>query len=254
MSTPGVQFWVNDVSVLLNRDAVTELFPTTSMCYEQKLNAITRLVILLTLLGYGLTFSLRILAVGVVTLLVVYALYVMRKQKMTKEYLQNGSMEGFQVQPSTEGKKPQPVNGSYVNPATLESVLKADFVQSSKKNPFSNVLLTDIGDEPERKAAPPSFNVEVDENITKNVKRAVQMMNPSIRNTNKQLFGDLWQQFELDQSNRMFYSTPNTKVTNDQGAFGQYLYGYMPSAKEDTPDGNMARYKDSSGGRWIDPS
>ena len=71
------------------------------------------------------------------------------------------------------------------------------------------------------------------------------MMNPGIKNTNKQLFGDLWQQFQLDNSNRVFYSTPNTRVTNDALSFGNFLYGNMPSAKEDTPDGNMQRVKDN---------
>jgi len=71
------------------------------------------------------------------------------------------------------------------------------------------------------------------------------MMNPGIDNTNKQLYGDLWQNFELDQSNRNFYSTANTKVVNDQGAFAQFLYGNMPSAKESGPDSDMQRVKDN---------
>ena len=71
------------------------------------------------------------------------------------------------------------------------------------------------------------------------------MLNPGIKNTNKQLFGDLWQNFQLDQSNRAFFSTPNTRVTNDALSFGNFLYGNMPSAKESTPDGNMQRYKDA---------
>jgi hypothetical protein len=160
----------------------------------------------------------------------------MRKEKVTKEMVN----EGFKVI-SRENRDQG--DSSFVNPVTLESVLKSEFEEGNKKNPFSNVLLTQIEDDPERKSAPPSFNVDVDEDITKNVKRSVQMMNPGIKNTNKQLFGDLWQQFELDQSNRIFYSTPNTRVQpGDQSSFGQYLYGTMPSAKESTPDGNMQRY------------
>ena len=182
--------------------------------------------------------SKRILAVGVLTLLVIFVLYNMRKEKLTK-----GMLENFDVISRNEVAPYQPK--SYVNPVTLDSVLRSEFKEGNKKNPFSNVLLTQINDEPERKAAPPSFNVDCDEDITKNVKRAVQMMNPGIKNTNKQLFGDLWQNFQLDQSNRAFYSTPNTRVTNDALSFGNFLYGNMPSAKEDTPDGNMQRYKDS---------
>ena len=45
------------------------------------------------------------------------------------------------------------------------------------------MLLTEINDDPKRKPAPPSFNVDVDDEITKNVKKSVQFMNPDIKNT-----------------------------------------------------------------------
>ena len=132
------------------------------------------------------------------------------------------------------------------NPVTLESVISNEFKDGNKTNPFSNVLLTDIMDDPNRKAAPPSFNPQVEEDITKNVKKAVQYMNPGIKNTNKQLYGDLWNNFELDQSNRLFYSTANTRVTNDQGAFAQFLYNDLKySGKESTPEGAIARVQDN---------
>jgi hypothetical protein len=163
----------------------------------------------------------------------------MRKQKVTKEMLD----EGFRnAQINVQGS---PISDSYINPVTLDSVLKTEFKEGNKKNPFSNVLLTQIMDEPDRKSAPPSFNVDVSEDITRNIKKEVQMLNPSIKNTDKQLFGDMWQNFELDQSNRVFYSTPNTRITNDQSAYGQYLYGYMPSSKESGADAALARVQDS---------
>ena len=90
-------------------------------------------------------------------------------------------------------------------------------------------------DTPDRKNAAPSFNLDVSEDITKDVKGMVQQLNPEIKNTNKQLYGDLYQKFELDQSNRVFFSTANTKITNDQGSFANFLYGNMPSAKEGDP-------------------
>jgi len=213
------------------------------MCYEQKLNAISRLIILITILGYILTMSKRILLIGFVTLVIIFILFNMRKQKITKEMLNEGFKSS--IEDNKEKYMSDKKSQSYINPVTLDAVLKTEFKEGNKKNPFSNVLLTQINDDPERKSAPPSFNVDVDEDITKNVKRAVQMMNPTIKNTNKQLFGDLYQNFELDQSNRVFFSTPNTRVTNDQGAFGQYLYGTMPSAKESTPEGAFARVQDN---------
>jgi hypothetical protein len=234
-----IQFWSNEPTILFNKEYIFELWPTTEMCYEQKLNAITRLVILLTILGYILTMSLRVLGVGAFTLLIIFVLFTMRKQKVTKQMME----EGFRMQDNIGA--PMPAQ-SYINPVTLESVLKSDFKEGTKKNPFSNVLLTQIGDNPERKSAPPSFNVDVSEDITRNVKKSVQMMNPDIKNTDKQLYGDLWQNFLLDDANRVFYSTANTRVEpGDQSSLGHYLYGNMPSAKESTPSGNMQREKDA---------
>jgi hypothetical protein len=234
-----IQFWSNEPTILFNKEYLFELWPTSEMCYEQKLNAITRLVILITILGYILTMSLRILGVGVITLLIIYILFTMRKQKVTKEMLE----EGFKMQENIGAPLP---SQSYVTPVTLESILKSDFKEGTKKNPFSNVLLTQIGDSPERKSAPPSFNVDVSEDITTNVKRSVQMMNPDIKDTDKQLYGDLWQNFLLDDSNRVFYSTANTRVEpGDQSSFGKFLYGYMPSSKGSDFASAIQREKDA---------
>ena len=233
-----IQFWSNDPTMLLNKEYILELWPTTNMCYEQKLNSISRLIILLTILGYILTMSERVLAIGTLTLIVIFALFSMRKQKITKQIMN----EGFSIQENIVDN----TSACYVNPETLDSILKTEFKEGTKKNPFSNVLLTQINDEPERKSAPPSFNPDVDEDITKNVKRAVQMMNPGIKNTSKQLYGDLWQEFELDQSNRQFFSTANTRVTNDQGAYAQFLYNDMKySGKESTIEGAISRVQDN---------
>ena len=225
----AIKIWFDDPSILFNKDFIFELWPTMDMCYEQKINAITRLVILITILGYILTTSQRIVAVGVLTLVVIYVLFKSRKQKLTNDMIN----EGFTTVEVTG------------EPVPLDAVLKTDFKQGNKKNPFSNVLLTQIGDEPDRKSAPPSFNVDVDEDITKNVKRSIQMMNPGIKNTNKQLFGDLYQEQQLDNFSRQLYSTPNSRVENDGISYAKFLYGDMPSAKESTPEGNMQRVKDN---------
>jgi hypothetical protein len=233
-----IPFWSNDPTVLFNKEYIFELWPTNNMLYEEKLNAITRLIIIITILGYIFTFSSRILVVGFLTLVVIFVLFTMQKKKITKETLN----EGFKSKDNDVYVKAQHL----VDPVTLETVLKTDFKEGTKKNPFSNVLLTQIMDDPERKSAPPAFNVDVDEDITKNVKRAVQLMNPNIENTNKQLFGDLWEKFNLDQSNRIFYSTPNTRVSNDQSAYAQFLYNDLKySAKESTADGAIARVQDN---------
>jgi hypothetical protein len=234
-------FWAIDPTILFHKDYVFDLWPLPAMNYAQKMNAISRLIILLSILGFLLTGSINIIIIGMLTLFVIYSLYQRKSiQNSTADRINKDLLnEGFTNNTMVTG-------GSYVNPTSLETILKNEFEMSNKKNPFSNVLLTEINDTPNRKAAPPSFNVEVDEDITTNVKRAVQMINPSIKNTSKQLYGDVYQQFDLDQSNRQFYSTANTRVEpGDQAALGKFLYGDMPSSKESNAEGNMQRLKDN---------
>ena len=227
------QFWTNNPTILLNKNYIFDLWPTSNMKFEEKLNAITRLVILLSLLGFVATMSLRMLIIGFITLLSIFILYKMQKPKISAKML----AEGFNNQNT--------ISTIYSSPVPLESALKTDFKMGNIKNPFSNVLLTDIADDPQRKPAPPSFNPDIDEDIVRTTKKMVQELNPGIKNAQKQLFGDLYNNFEFDQSNRVFYSNANTKVANDQGAFGKFLYGYMPSGKESNADGALARVQDN---------
>jgi hypothetical protein len=127
----------------------------------------------------------------------------------------------------------------------LESVLRSNFHPTTKKNPFGNVLLTDIMDKPNRLAAAPSFNPDVYDDIDSAVKKQTQMLNPGIINTTKQIYGDLKDNYDLDNSMMRFYSTANTRVCNDQGAYGEWLYGNMPSGKSSGPDGAFARVQDN---------
>ena len=181
--TTRQEIWSNDPTILFNKDYIFELWPNTNMCYERKINAVTRLIIIITVLGFILTKSTKLLIVGIITIALIFALYKMRKPKVTKDMLE--SNEGFEVQGNqVTGLFDKKVK-TITNPVTLESVISTEFKEGNKKNPFSNVLLTDIMDDPDRKSAPPSFNPDVEEKITKNVKKGVQFMNPGINNTNK---------------------------------------------------------------------
>ena len=235
MTTP---FWSNDPTILFNKDYMFELVPTSSMKFERKLNALTRIIILLTLIGFILTAQIKILFVGVATLGLIFFLYRLRKHKIIHSMI--ADKEGFSA---NERKK---MVQTTTNPVTLEKVLKDNFHETNKRNPFGNVLLPEITYDPNRKSAPPAFNPDVYDDINKSAKQAIQMLNPGIKNTNKQLFGDLWHNYDFENSSmRQFFSTPNTRVTNDQGAFSQFLYGNMISSKESNEGGALARVQDS---------
>lgn len=231
-------FWYNNPLILLNKDYILEVMPKQGMSYERKMNSITRLIIYFTSLVYIFTTS-RKLIVGCLAIL----LFIIILYKVRQNHIINEGFNNISDQPRVNSSLSNSDN--ITNPQTLETFSKHEFKEGNKKNPFSNVLLTDIMDDPDRNAAPPSFNPQIDENITKNIKKSVQLMNPGIKNTNKQLFSDLTDNFYLDQSNRAFYSTANTRVSNDQGAFAEFLYGNMPSSKESNVGGAIQRVKDS---------
>ena len=241
MTTP---FWFNDPTIIFNKNSVLQLWPTANLAFEAKLNSISRLVILLSLLGFLFTRKTHFLIIGAVTLAIIVSLYKFRKQKLIKALTQTN--EGFQVNnPASFSNGSIASSSTTTNPVTLETLLRSDFHPTTKKNPFGNVLLTDIGDTPDRKAAAPSFNPDVYDDINAATKRQTQMLNPGIINTNKQLYGDLKNNYDLDKSMISFYSTANTKICNDQGAFSQYLYGNMESSKESTPEGALMRQKNA---------
>ena len=235
MTTP---FWSNEPTILFNKESILQLWPTQQMTFETKLNAISRIVIVMSLLGFIFTRNMNLIIIGIVTLAIIFTLYKLRKQNIV--YKKEGFSVNSSIQPSPLSPSPMTTN-----PVTLETVLRSNFHPTTKKNPFGNVLLTDIADNPDRLAAAPSFNPDVYDEIDSAVKKQTQMLNPDIINTNKQLYGDLKNLYDLDKSMMRFYSTANTKISNDQGAFASWLYSEMPSSKSSGPDGALARVQDS---------
>lgn len=203
-----------------------EIFPTNKMSFERKVNSIIRLILLLSVIGFLITRSVTFLVSGVVTIAAILLLYFYQKNKAVAAAAKS-SPPSPTVSPTVEGFQ------EIKNNQEMETLLDAQYVKTTKTNPLSNVLLTDYTDDPLRQPAPPAFNPVVSENVTSNVKKAVQSLNCTIDNTNAQLFGGLYNQFDLDQSNRAFYSTAITTIPNDQGAYASFLYGTMPSGKLD---------------------
>jgi len=244
MTTP---FWSNDPTILFNKESVSQIWPTQQMTFESKLNAISRLIIIMTILGFIFTRNFNLIIIGILTLAILFALYKLRKQQIVNSLVKK---EGFSVNSSVQPSSLSP-STLLKDTVTLENVLKNNFHPTTKKNPFGNVLLTDIADTPDRKSAAPSFNPDVYDEIDRAVKKQTQMLNPTIINTNKQLYGDLKTNYDLKNSMMRFYSMPNSRIANDQSAFSHWLYGNMPSSKSSGPDGAYQRVADSW--QWINP-
>lgn len=195
-------FWMNDPNILLKKDKIAEIWPSNKMSFNDKLNAITRLVILLTILGMFFENRTQLAITGIVTIMCIALLHNFNSSKR----------EGF-----ADGKLNKLLNGTVTEPTEV--------------NPLMNVLPTDIKDNPNRNPAAQSFNTEVEKKINNDTQDfiAKNFDDPTIKD---KLFQDLGDKFTFDRSMRQWYSTPNTQIPNDQASFADWCYGDMVSCKE----------------------
>jgi hypothetical protein len=216
-----VPFWSENPNVLLNTSYIFEFFPAGNMSYAQKLNAITRLVLLMTIVGFILTKSIRIVIISAITLFSIHLIYGhYKKNKAPKNDLEGFENPNLAIDTLNE-------QNIEISPDVFDS--------PSVENPFSNVLMNDYDYNPNKKPAPPIAKPEVNNTILSQAKEMVQKLNPGQPNISDKLFRDLGEQYVFEQSLRPFYSTASTTIPNDQAGFADFCYGSMISCKE----GNM---------------
>ena len=228
-----IPFWSENPNILFKPEYITEFYPSVDMQYAQKLNAISRLVLLITSILFVYGQSSLTIVYGIITLASIYFVHSYHesaKEKSENHRLENHRLtEGMDVMLSGD-KTNNPAIGVYADSAkTLPTNV---FDDPTPQNPFSNVLVTDYDDNPNKKPAPPAFNYNVKESILNQAKTAVQEANPDQPDIADKLFKDLGEQLMFEQSMRPFYSTANTTVPNDQQAFSDFCYGSMVSCKE----------------------
>ena len=89
-------FWLNNPSILVDKNHVTEIFPSNNLNYESKINAITRMIIILSILGYFLTKSVKILLSAAMTIIIIAIIYKTQKKKRVKNNINKQLLkEGF---------------------------------------------------------------------------------------------------------------------------------------------------------------
>ena len=214
-----IPFWGENPNILFDSRFIFEFFPIETMSYDQKMNAITRIIIVLTILGFVISQNIRILLIGLITIGVVYLMHYYHT--IEKDKVNIKKVEGFDSGPA------------YDHIVTKNIPIRNDLFQDpDSSNPFSNVLMTDYDYNPNKKAAPPSFNENVNSKILKEAKQLVVDANPDQPDIADKLFKDLGEQLVFEQSLRQFNSNPNTTIPNDQTAFAEFCYGSMISCKE----------------------
>lgn len=217
----GSHFWGTDPNALLDPKAVLEFFPTSSMTYNQKLNSISRLVILLTLLLYFILGSIRVIIIGVLTLGAIWILHYSQQQKENTKKVRFA--EGFET---TEVAK------EYLADKWLPDDV---FAETTKENPFQNVMMTDYDVAGMKKPAQAAFSQTVQADVMEHAKSMIDSINPEQPKISEKLFRSLEDNLAFEQSMRPFYSTAATTIPNDQGSFADFCYGSMVSCKDGNP-------------------
>jgi Ca2+/Na+ antiporter len=199
------EFWLKNPLILLDKDQLTEIWPTEKMGLSRKLNSISRLVIILTVIGVILTGSVKILVTSIITMIVLVMLYKTQYEKEEKEDIKKEVYkEGFTSRKADKFLK----------------VFDKQFTKPTKTNPLMNVLLTDIKDQPNRPPAAPAYNERISEEINKNAQN------------DPRLYQDLGDNLQFEHSMRNFHSMPNTQIPNNQKNFADFCYGNMASCKD----------------------
>jgi hypothetical protein len=223
---PEIPFWTESPGILIDNAYLMEFFPTEQMTYYQKLNAISRAIIVLMIITLIITRTMRPVIVSAITLFAIYILYYYHskdeKEKDRKKRASLEAIENFEVS--------KPVEDYFKhNNVTIPDDL---FDKPTSTNPYSNVLNSDIQYNPNKKPAPPAFNYDVNNQILKQAKQLVVEANPDQPDIADKLFKDLGDQYVFEQSLRPFNTAASSTIPNDQAAFAEFCYGSMISCKE----------------------
>jgi hypothetical protein len=187
-------FWFNDPSVLFTPTGWSRFVPVKGMTTAEALNSTVRFTIyfsvLLTICS-GVGGYILAIPVVMVTTVVLFRLFP------------NGStIESFTLRKPTQ-------SGSYTMP--------------SGANPFMNVLLTDIKDNPNREDAAPVTRSDVKSEIFKAFQKT------------SDIYMDTSDAFDQSQAMRTFHTLQSSKVPNDQDGFLNWL-----AKGHDAPDHSSA--------------
>lgn len=217
-----IPFWSENPNVLFQPQYLMEFFPVECMSFSQSLNAISRTVILISLIVFFFTKNLNFIIVMGITLYSIHFYYLSQtneaKKNQNKGLTENFESPGLAVVNDSSYNKGKSINNSFDN--------------STPSNPFCNVLLPDYEYNTDKKPAPPSYTLDTNNSILTQAKNTVKELNPDQPDIADKLFKDLGEQLEFEQSMRNFYSTPSTTIPNDQAAFAEFCYGGMISCKE----------------------
>lgn len=189
------QIWFKDPSILFTKDSWNKFVPTPAMGTAEALNAVVRFTVYFSVLLFVCTsMGAYLVAIPAVMLTTVLLHKLFPNGKVIEAFL-------------TKAKE----------------VIQNKYTMPTKENPFMNVLLTEIQDNPNREDAAPTNRRDVKSSIQKAFQHTSDM------------YMDTSDVFDQAQAMRTFHTLQSAKVPNDQDSFLKWMSKGM-----DEPDHSSA--------------
>ena len=190
-------FWALNYKVLFDKNNVANFFPTNEMTTIEKLNAVMRLAIYLSITLYLTTSNYHYFYIMILVGAFTYFVYATQQDNIELYFNSEGDNTQNLVQKSV--------------------ISKDNSVQPTVENPFMNINL--ITDNKTKKEAPPSWN---DEESQKKIEDKFDY----------NLYRDVGDLYGKSNSQREYYTMPSTTIPNNQTSFAKWCYGVGPTCKE----------------------
>lgn len=175
------QIWFKDPAVLFTAETWSKFVPLQGMTTAESLNSVVRFSIYFAMflfLANGSTAYILTVPIVMVFTVVLYNLFP----------------NGRTIEPFVEGKKDSKV-----------------YTMPSQNNPFMNVLLTEIPDNPNREDAAPTNRRDVKAEIYKNFQKT------------SDIYMDTSDLFDQTQAMRTFHTMQSARIPNDLDGFKKWI-------------------------------
>ena len=190
------QFWLDRPTDLFRSDNWTYIIPNDNMTSDEKLNAVFRFCCYLGLLLLMIRLVTRSLTVNSLT----HCAFVPLIGAV-------GTIAFHNANAASAAKKKAAANETEV----FDNEMGVMCTRPTPQNPFMNLLLSDLKDDPSKPAA-----CDIEDH---------RVRNKMDEYFDRGLFRDVDDVFHRNTSERQFYTMPVTTAANDAGAFASWLYG-----------------------------
>lgn len=188
-----MNFWGDNPTLLFDSRYIQEIWIYDGMDRNQSLNALSRLIIVLSVIGFACFNRILFLVIGGILLGCIVLFH-------------NSQKENFETELS-------------------------DYQRIDPSNPLNNVLMQDYKYNPMKTAEPKDYGEQKEKSINDKTKQFILQENKSNSQIGD-LFKNKGDQFQFEQSLRPFHTNPVTTVDQSEYKdFLKYCYGVLPSDK-----------------------